>query len=83
LLECGVDVLGGDGFPAGVKGVAVVENAGVDWAVVAENVVDPTGQGFDGAIDGASAFLMDALAFDSIFLVWDSDSSLRSGEKGG
>jgi hypothetical protein len=36
---------------------------------MAEDVMDTTGKGFDGAAGGASAFIVDALAFYPILLV--------------
>ena len=39
-------------------------------------MIDAACQGFDRAVEGSSAFVMDALALDSIFLVGDTDCCL-------
>ena len=54
----------------------------VNWALLGlkmvHDVVHPSGQRFDGAEVGACALLVDALAFDPIFLTGD-DNGGRSG----
>ena len=80
---CGVDVLGGDGFSAGVEGVAVLENASVDKSMVADGVADPVGKGFDWAVEGTRALLVDALALDFVSMIEYLNCSLRSCEEGG
>ena len=44
--------------------------------------MDTAGQGVDGTVDGASAFLVDALALDTVFLVRHSNGGFRSSEEG-
>jgi hypothetical protein len=82
LFEGGVDVLGSYGAPGGEKGVFETEEACGWGAVIAEDVVDTAGQGVDGTVDGASAFLVDALALDTVFLVRHSNGGFRSSEEG-
>ena len=48
------------------------ENGGGAGAAVGEDVVDSAGQGFDWAVVGAGAFVVDALAFDAALLVGNS-----------
>jgi hypothetical protein len=81
LFEGGVDVLGGDCAPVGVEGVVKTEEVCVGGAVVAEDVVYPACEGVNGTIHGASAFLVDALTFDSIFLVGHSDGCFGSSQE--
>jgi hypothetical protein len=78
ILQGLVDVLGSDAAPCGAEGVEVVVDAVVQGPSMGQHVVDTTGQGFDGTVVGAGAFLVDALAFDPIFLVWHSDGGLSS-----
>ena len=69
LFDGGVDVGGRHLKQSSGEGVVVGEDAGSGWAMVTEDVMDPAGKGFDGAVGGAGAFLVDALAFDAILLV--------------
>ena len=48
-----------------------------------QDVVDSTGQGLDWAVEGASAFLVDALAFDTILLIGHANGGLCCSEEGG
>jgi hypothetical protein len=48
---------------------------------VAQDVVNTAGEGVNGTVDGAGAFLVDALAFDSIFLVGHSNGGFSSSQK--
>ena len=54
----------------------VVKDAAVGGATIGEDVVDSPGKGFDRAVDGSSAVIMDALPFDSILLVGDGEGGL-------
>ena len=82
LLKSVINVLGGYGAPVGVQRVGVIVYCSVEGAVVAEDVVDPSGQRFDGAVGGSSAFLMNALAFDSVFLVGHTNGCFSGSEEG-
>ena len=48
-----------------------------------QDVGDSTGQGLDWAVEGASAFLVDALAFDTILLIGHANGGLCCSEEGG
>ena len=81
VFEGSVDVLGSDGVPARVERVGKVEKASGGRAGVAENVMNPGGKRFDWAVIGAGAFLVDALAFDAIFLIRHSDGGFGCCEQ--
>ena len=81
VLESGVDVLRCDCLKANMEGGGIAKYVGGEGALVAENVVDPACKGFDRAVGGACAFLMDTLAFDTIFLVGHSNGGLCSIEE--
>jgi hypothetical protein len=68
-------------LPVGVERVPEIEYVCVGGAVVAENVVNTAGEGVNGTVDGASVFLVDALAFDSFFLVGHLNGCLSSSQK--
>jgi hypothetical protein len=74
-------VLGGDRSPVGVERVVKTKEVCVGGAVVAQDVVNTAGEGVDGTVDGAGAFLLDALAFDSIFLVGHSNGGFSRRQK--
>jgi len=80
-FEGGVDVLGGDGSPGGIKWVGEIEEAGGWGALVLQDVVDASGQRLDRTVDISSAFLMDALAFDAVLLVRHADGCFCGGEE--
>ena len=48
---------------------------------MAENVMNPGGKRFDWAVIGAGAFLVDALAFDAVFLIRHSDGGFGCCEQ--
>ena len=52
-------------------------------SAIAHDVVDSASKGFDWVVDVTSAFLMHALAFDSILLVWYADGSVGCSKECG
>jgi hypothetical protein len=74
-------VLGGYSSPVGVEGVVKAKEVCVGGAVVAHDVVNTAGEGVDGTVDVACAFLVDALAFDSILLVGHSNGCFSSSQE--
>ena len=64
-----VDVGRCDCFPKAAGGLSTVGKGCAGRALMGHDVVDSSGQGFDGAVLSLGAFHMDALAFDAVFLV--------------
>ena len=81
LLEVGVDVVSCDLTEGDTEWVVEIENASGGGSRVAKNVVYSASKGLDGAVDGASTFLMDTFTFDAILLVRHTDGSFSSREE--
>ena len=68
-------------LPEAGGGLFETEDFGGASAAVGHDVVDSTGQGLDWAVGIASAFVVDALTFDSALLIGDSHGGFGSFEQ--
>ena len=64
-------------FPDARCGFFVAEDGCVVGSTIGHDVMDSSCQGFDGAIDVAGAFVVDALSFDTTLLIRNSHSGFR------
>ena len=77
LFEGCVDVIGRDWLPSHVQRVGVrVDGHGLVVIASGHYVVDTSGEGLDGAVDGFGAFNMHILAFGAVLLVGYADSGI-------
>ena len=78
-----VDLVWSDSAGCCEEWVPVSVNASGGGATVGENVVDPAGQRFDGAVQCVCGLLVDALAFGSVLLIWHADCGFGCGQQRG